>query len=82
MPADSCWLFSAVSGKINGYGMVAERGYEYIVAIQTGEGAIVPLTEENLKPLLQGHAKAMKYFEKRKYIQAIRTFNTEDPSAK
>lgn len=26
MPADSCWLFLAVKGKINGYSYLAERG--------------------------------------------------------
>jgi hypothetical protein len=76
IPADSCWLFKSVTGKINGYGIVAESGYSYIVAIQQGEGAIVSLTKEALEPMIRENEKAMKYFEKKKYTSAIQAFNT------
>ena len=50
IPADSCWLFKTMSGKINTYSYLAEPGLDYVIAIQEGDqGKIVPLTKENLE---------------------------------
>lgn len=38
IPADSCWLFKAMQGKISLYSYMAERGSDNIIAIQKGEG--------------------------------------------
>lgn len=50
IPADSCWLFRVADGKINAFSNVPVQGAEYAIAIQSGnDGAIVPLSVENLK---------------------------------
>lgn len=75
VPTDTCWLFKAVEGKITCYNATAEKGYTSIIAIQQGDGPILLLKSHNLEPMIMGHAQAMKYFEKRKYIKAIEAFN-------
>lgn len=73
---DSCWLFKAVTAKINGYGYLAEKGYIYVVAIQDGDGTpILPLTKENLLPLVQDDPKAVKLANKNKLQKALEIFN-------
>ena len=58
--ADSCWLFKAVTGKINGYSALAEEGIMYVIAIQEGEGGrILPMTKENLMPMVITNQKAV-----------------------
>ena len=76
IPADSCWLFKTIRGKINGYSFLAEEGMTYVIAIQQGsEGPIVPLTKENLLPMVSTDPKAVKLAEKDKLHRAITTFN-------
>jgi len=81
IPADSCWLFKAVTGTINGYSYLAETGYSYIIAIQDGEEApIIPLTKKNLETMIGtlGNEKVMKHLEKKRLISALEEFNRED----
>ena len=75
IPSDSCWLFKSVLGKINGYSFLAEEGIEHIIAIQEGSGPIVPLTKENLLPMVATNPKALKLAQKDKLHRAITTFN-------
>ena len=75
IPADSCWLFKTVLGKINAYSFLAEEGIEHIIAIQEGSGPIVPLTKENLMPMVITDPKAVKFAEKDKLHRAIMAFN-------
>jgi hypothetical protein len=75
IPADSCWLFKSVLGKINAYSFLAEEGIQYVIAIQEGSGQIVPLTKENLLPMVATNPKALKLAEKDKLLRAITTFN-------
>jgi hypothetical protein len=79
---DSCWLFRSVEGRIDGYSSAAEKGYTYVIAIQQGDGPILPLTKENLEPMIKDHPKAMQYFEKKKLTAAVKAFNKPVPSNK
>ena len=79
-PADSCWLFKSVSGKINAYSHLAEEGYTYIIAIQNGDGApIVPLTRKNLEAMIgtPHEPRIMKLIEKGKLAKALEMYNYE-----
>ena len=81
IPADSCWLFKAVTGTINGYSYLAETGYSYIIAIQDGEEApIVPLTKKNLEAMIatSGNEKVRKHLEKKRLISALEEFNAQE----
>ena len=75
--ADSCWLFKAMSGKINMYSPLAETGVSYISAIQHGDnGPIVPLTKENLLIIVGNeNEKLNQLIEKRKLIKAVEYYN-------
>ena len=78
IPADSCWLFKSVTGKINVYSSLAELGYTYITAIQNGDdGPIVPLTKKNLEAIIgtPENPRVLKLLEKNKLSQAIELFN-------
>jgi hypothetical protein len=44
---DSCWLFK-FPGTINAYSVLAEENVDFTIAIQEGDGPIVPLTKKNL----------------------------------
>lgn len=76
MPTDSCWLFLAVKGKINGYSYLAEKGSSSLIAIQKGEGApILPLNKDNLEEMVAENPEALKFAQKKKLEKAITTFN-------
>jgi hypothetical protein len=76
MPTDSCWLFLAVKGKINGYSYLAEKGTGSLIAIQKGEGApILPLNKTNLEDMVADNPEALKFAKKKKLEKAITTFN-------
>ena len=76
MPTDSCWLFLAVKGKINGYSYLAEKGTNSLIAIQKGEGApILPLNKTNLEEMVADNPEALKFAKKKKLEKAITTFN-------
>lgn len=76
MPTDSCWLFLAVKGKINGYSYLAEKGTNSLIAIQKGESApILPLNKTNLEDMVADNAEALKFAKKKKLEKAITTFN-------
>jgi hypothetical protein len=76
MPTDSCWLFLAVKGKINGYSYLAEKGSSSLIAIQKGEGApILPLNKDNLEEMVAENPEALKFAKKKKLEKAITTFN-------
>lgn len=81
IPADSCWLFKIVKGKINGYSPFAEKD-DFVIAIQKGDdGAIVPLNPNNLAEMVgTDDPKINKLVEKKKLVNAIRAYNkTPDP---
>jgi hypothetical protein len=76
IPADSCWLFKVISGKINCYSNVPMESEASIIAIQEGKGAIVKLTKDNLLMMMpERNEKLEKLIKKEKWIEAIRIFN-------
>jgi hypothetical protein len=75
VPTDSCWLFKVTKGAINGYSNLPEEN-EGIIAIQNGDtGPIIPLTKENLLPLISSDHLAMRRYEKGKLLATILTYN-------
>jgi hypothetical protein len=83
-PADSCWLFKAVSGKISAYSYLAEVGYSYVIAIQDTEEEnqpIVPLTKKNLEAMVgtPENDNVLKLIEKGKLVKALEAYNSESP---
>ena len=80
IPADSCWLFKTVTGKINTYSYLAEPGFDFVIAIQDGDkGKIVPLTKENIKQMITGteDPKIDKWIENKKFAKAIERYNAK-----
>ena len=75
IPIDSCWLFRVVEGRINGYSFLATEGAEYLTAFQVGDGEILPLTKENLMPVVMDDPKRVKWVEKGKLRKALVDFN-------
>jgi hypothetical protein len=76
LPADSCWLFKSVTGKINAYSYLAEEGYTYVIAIQDGDdGPILPLTKNNLLAIMDDDPKIFKLIEKKKLLTALEAYN-------
>ena len=78
IPADSCWLFRAVSGPINGYSNLAEEGYDYVIAIQVApKGPIVPFTLENLKAMIgvTDDKELKKMLDKKWTLKALKYVN-------
>ena len=75
-PADSCWLFHVVKGAINGYSQYPTDDLGFI-AIQKGAGTpIVPLTKENLAPMIAGNPKALRFLEKGNLTKAVLIYNS------
>lgn len=78
LPADSCWLFKAVTGKINAYSHLAETGYSYIIAIQDGDQEpIIPFTRKNLEAMVgtPEDPKVLSLIEKGKLVKALEMYN-------
>lgn len=74
--ADSCWLFKIIKGEINGYSFLSEETDQYVIAIQDGdEGPIVPLTKENLMPLVLSDQKSVALARRNKLRRALTTYN-------
>jgi hypothetical protein len=74
-PADSCWLFKVVKGKINGYSFLPIKS-QNITAIQAGDNApIIPLTLSNLLPLIAEDPKAKALAQKGKLVKALNSYN-------
>jgi hypothetical protein len=63
IPADSCWLFLAIKGKISAYSYLAETGtssWGSIIAVQKGEGQpILPLNKDNLEEMVADNPEAL-----------------------
>ena len=75
IPTDSCWLFKVVEGRINGYSYLASESAEYLSAFQVGDGEILPLTKENLLPIVKDDPKRVKWVEKGRLGKAIVHYN-------
>lgn len=75
IPADTCWLFKANSGKINSYSFIAEEDMYHVIAIQKGEGPIVKLDQKNLTDMVNKDPKVLKLIERKKFAKAITLSN-------
>jgi hypothetical protein len=78
IPADSCWLFKVQSGKINMYSFLAEETLTYVIAMQIGDGPIMPIkkeTKEILEPIMNDRPRLLKLLEKEEFIRAIELYN-------
>ena len=77
-PTDSCWLFPVVVGKISTFSILSETDDPIISHIQNSSpGQILPLTKENLIPMLSDNEKALKLVEKGKLLKAIDLYNKQ-----
>lgn len=77
VPTDSCWLFKVLEGKINGYSFLSEESSSYLSAFQNGDGEILPLTKNNLLPIVGDDPKRVKWVEKGNFAKAILDYNKE-----
>jgi hypothetical protein len=80
LPADTCWLFQSVKGKINCYSFLAEEGYDFLAAMQEGDdGLILPITKNNLMNVMQTQdEKILNLMERKQWVKAIRRFNQQE----
>jgi hypothetical protein len=76
IPADSCWLFLCTKGKINTYSNLPELNIKFAIAVQKGDGLILPITKQNLIEMVGDHKKALALIEKKQYIKAVKAFNS------
>ncbi|MDB4920796.1 hypothetical protein [Mucilaginibacter sp.] len=83
MATDSCWLFHAIKGKINLYSFVSEFGNSYlfdpstIAAVQYGTSVMGKFEPDALKAFIGNDEKAMKYFDKKDYFDAVKRYNKD-----
>lgn len=75
VPADTCWLFRMVEGRINVYSPYPTEAREFHVAIQQGGGPIVRLNQENLMPMVSDNLKVMKLVRRGRLHHAIWKYN-------
>lgn len=75
--SDSCWLFKAITGKINAYSPVADESLtaDFLIFIQLADGPLLPLTDENLATMVKENEKAYGFLQKKKYRRAIEVYN-------
>ena len=77
LPADSCWLFPAIEGKLNAYAALAEDEIDdaFLLYIRQEDGPMIKLTDDNLDAIVKGNEKAEKLLKKKKYTRAINKYN-------
>jgi len=75
-PMDSCWAFLVGTGRIRSYSVNVEADNLVIAYIQKGgEAPIVPLTKENLEPMVSDNEKALKLVQKGRLLKALKVYN-------
>ena len=82
IPADSCWMFKAISGSISAYTSMNEdedKNFDpgTIVGIQLNDGPIIRFTEENLKQLVGQDTNALESIERKNFWGAIKKYNRD-----
>ncbi|MGV3502615.1 MAG: hypothetical protein ACO1O1_02855 [Adhaeribacter sp.] len=78
MAADSCWLFKAVSGAVNGYTFlppVADLHIGYFSMLQKGEGEMLPLNEANMRKLFADDPQVLTMLGEKRYYEALLQYN-------
>ncbi len=74
IPADTCWLFKVIPGVINSYAPFPTDSGDFVIAVQKGDGPIVPMTKENLYEMIDD-PKLRKTIDKGKLYQAVWKYN-------
>jgi len=79
-PNDTCWMFKVIAGPITAYSYLSDQDFmtfetSSLIGIQLNDGPIVQYSEDNLRQMIMSDNAAMEYFQKKKYIKAIRKFN-------
>lgn len=76
IPMDSCWAFRVGGRRIITYSVTSDVEAPTIAFIQNGrEAPIVPLTKENLEPMVAGNEKAFELVQKGKLLKAVDEYN-------
>ncbi|QHL86079.1 hypothetical protein GU926_00905 [Nibribacter ruber] len=81
LPADSCWLFKSVEGKINGYSYLplpqnsAGANSDYFKFFQKGDGKLQVLQQDSLLVMMQDSEKAKNYLKKGSPYKALLEYN-------
>lgn len=75
VPADSCWLFKTIEGRINGYSEYSFDDKEFVTRIQKGDGPLVIFTEQSLKEMIASDEEALLLAERGKLVKAILVYN-------
>ena len=76
VPMDSCWAFLVGTKKIRTYSITSEIHDPLIAYIQKDEYApIVPLTKDNIEPMVKDNEKALALVKKGKLLKALRKYN-------
>lgn len=76
IPADSCWLFKVISGKVNAYSNVPVWTQEMIVAFQFEDGIISVINSQNLLEAMPRTDKnLLRFIRKGKWADAINYYN-------
>lgn len=74
IPADTCWLFKVIPGNINSYAPFPTDSGDFVIAVQKGDGPIVPMTKENLYEMIDD-PKLRKAIDKGKLYHAVWKYN-------
>jgi hypothetical protein len=85
MPADSCWLFKVVHGKINAYSFLpatANLHTGYFKFVQKDNGDLKKLDIEVLKTMVQDNHKAMMLTYDNRFYEAMVEYNSRKPNKK
>lgn len=79
IPADTCWLFPAATGKINGYTDLPREGCLHLIAIQLGDSPILPLTRKNMEAMIGPvtNPKLIELLDKGNLSEAVRQYNRD-----
>lgn len=76
IPADTCWLFKTIEGKIDAYSHLPVYSEENLIALKLGDGPIQRLNGENLSAIAPPDDKYMaKFIRQNKWVEAIRYYN-------
>lgn len=78
IPMDSCWAFLVDTKKIRIYSITSEIPDPLIAYIQKDEySPILPLTKDNLEPMINDNEKALALARKGKLLKALKKYNQD-----
>jgi hypothetical protein len=78
LPADSCWMFKSISGKVNAYSFLPET-FEvhlgYLKWLQKEDGPFEKVDEVTMRKLFNNDTEALTLVDKKKYFEALKRYN-------